>query len=85
MYIMREKAPANVLYMHHLDRIGCFMCPSSDMALIHMIAEDYPDLWQSWTERLTDWQESQGLPAEWITDGKWRLKEGSSDDADSHY
>jgi phosphoadenosine phosphosulfate reductase len=85
MYIMREKAPANVLYMHHLDRIGCFMCPSSDMALIHMIEEDYPDLWQDWTSRLTGWQESQGLPAEWITEGKWRLKEGSSDEADSHY
>jgi phosphoadenosine phosphosulfate reductase len=85
MYIMREKAPANVLYMHHLDRIGCFMCPSSDMALIHMIAEDYPELWQGWTERLAGWQQSRGLPAEWITEGKWRLKEGSSDDADSHY
>ena len=85
MYIMREKAPANVLYMHHLDRIGCFMCPSSDMALIHMIEEDYPDLWQDWTSRLTGWQESQGLPPEWITEGKWRLKEGSSDEADSHY
>jgi phosphoadenosine phosphosulfate reductase len=85
MYIMREKAPANVLYMHHLDRIGCFMCPSSDMALIHMIAEDYPELWQDWTKHLAGWQESQGLPADWITEGKWRLKEGSSDDADSHY
>ena len=84
MYIMREKAPANVLYMHHLDRIGCFMCPSSDMALIHMIADDYPDLWQDWTARLAGWQESQGLPAEWITEGRWRLMEGS-DDADSHY
>src|SRR5208337_2461449 len=84
MYIMREKAPANVLYMHHLDRIGCFMCPSSDMALIHMIADDYPDLWQDWTARLAGWQKSQGLPAEWITEGRWRLKEGS-DDADSHY
>jgi phosphoadenosine phosphosulfate reductase len=55
------------------------------MALIHMIAEDYPDLWQGWTGRLAGWQEAQGLPPEWITEGRWRLKEGSSNDADSHY
>ena len=36
-------------------------------------------------KHLAGWQESQGLPAEWITEGKWRLKEGSCDEADSHY
>ena len=85
LYILREQAPYNVLYRHRLDRIGCFMCPSSDMALVHMIAEEYPSLWQDWTRRLSEWQQSHMLPAEWITEGRWRLKEGESDDADSHY
>ena len=87
LYILREQAPYNVLYRHHLDRIGCFMCPSSDMSLIHMIAEDYPDLWQGWTRKLEEWQQARGLPAEWITEGRWRLKEGKEDrdDPDSHY
>ena len=48
LYLMREKAPYNILYEHQLDRIGCFMCPSSDMALIHMIEAEYPHLWESW-------------------------------------
>ena len=85
LYIRREHAPYNVLYAHHLDRIGCFMCPSSDMALIHMIAEEYPDLWKGWTDKLETWRQSAGLPKEWITDGKWRLREDGKDDADSHY
>lgn len=87
LYIWREKAPYNVLYGQRLDRIGCFMCPSSDMALIHMIADEYPALWQGWTEKLSAWQQQKGLPAEWITDGRWRMREGKgeSDDADSHY
>jgi len=85
LYIWREEAPYNVLYAQHLDRIGCFMCPSSDMSLIHMIAQEYPELWQSWVEKLEEWQKSTGLPEEWITEGKWRLKEEGKDDADSHY
>lgn len=85
LYIFREKAPYNVLYAKHLDRIGCFMCPSSDMALIHMIAEAYPDLWQDWTGQLLLWKEERGLPKTWITEGRWRLREGGRDDEDSHY
>jgi phosphoadenosine phosphosulfate reductase len=85
LYLMREKAPHNVLYERHLDRIGCFMCPSSDMALIHMIEAEYPALWQGWLDRLDQYRQAHGLPAEWVTEGKWRLVEGSQDEEDSHY
>ena len=85
LYLMREQAPHNVLYERHLDRIGCFMCPSSDMALIHMIEADYPGLWDGWLARLRQWREVHGLPEEWITGGKWRIAEVCSDEEDSHY
>ncbi|MGA2105026.1 MAG: phosphoadenosine phosphosulfate reductase family protein [Methanoregula sp.] len=48
LYFFREEAPYNRLYKHRLDRIGCFMCQSSDMALIHMIETDFADLWKGW-------------------------------------
>jgi phosphoadenosine phosphosulfate reductase len=82
---MREKAPHNILYERHLDRIGCFMCPSSDMALLHQIEAEYPGLWQGWLDRLGQYREAHGLPAEWVTEGKWRLVEGRTDEEDSHY
>ncbi len=85
LYLMREDAPYNVLYERRLDRIGCFMCPSSDMALIHMIEAEYPALWETWRTRLEQWQRAHGLPEAWISDGKWRLKEGCADNEDSHY
>jgi len=85
LYILKEKAPYNALYGQHLDRIGCFMCPSSDLAHIHMIEDAYPDLWQDWLCHLKAWQEKQGLPEDWITDGKWRIREGCKDEEDSHY
>jgi len=76
LYLMREQAPYNTLYEHRLDRIGCFMCPSSDMALIRMIEEDYPSLWKGWSRHLEAWQEANRLPKEWLSEGRWRYKEG---------
>ena len=85
LYLMREKAPYNVLYERHLDRIGCFMCPSSDMALIHGIETGYPVLWQGWLSKLEEWRQANSLPATWISEGRWRLKEEGSDEEDSNY
>ncbi len=63
--LMREQAPCNTLYERRLDRIGCFMCHSSDMALIRMIEEDCPSLGKGWYQRLETLQEAHGLPREW--------------------
>ena len=84
LYLMREKAPYNVLYERHLNRIGCFMCPSSDMALIHGIETGYPYLAGLALE-------TRGMAAgkltagTWISEGRWRLKEEGSDEEDSNY
>ena len=85
LYLMQERAPFNVLYTRQLDRIGCFMCPSSDMALIHAIEQDYPGLWAGWQEKLEEHRIKKGLPEDWIRRGQWRLKEGACDEEDSHY
>jgi 3'-phosphoadenosine 5'-phosphosulfate sulfotransferase (PAPS reductase)/FAD synthetase and related enzymes len=76
LYLFREKAPYNILYERGLDRIGCFMCPSSDMALIHMIEAEFPGLWEPWKEKLDSWRKAKGLPDEWIESGAWRIQEG---------
>jgi phosphoadenosine phosphosulfate reductase len=74
LYLMREHAPHNVLYERRLDRIGCFMCPSSDMALIRIVESEYPALWNGWRDRLCAWQKTHRLPENWVHDGGWRLK-----------
>jgi len=76
LYLFRENAPYNVLYERGLDRIGCFMCPSSDMALIHMIETEFPGLWEPWRERLDSWRKANNLPETWIESGAWRIREG---------
>jgi phosphoadenosine phosphosulfate reductase len=85
LYIFRENAPYNPLYAQGLDRIGCFMCPSSDLAVMKEIAERYPRLWQGWTERLEQWRRSQGLPEEWVAEGRWRMRGRVTDEEDYYY
>jgi len=84
LYIFREKAPANPLYEAGLDRIGCYMCPSSDVAVIEEIRSRYPGLWSSWHARLAGWKESRGLPDDWLDQMKWRIREGQTPEADCY-
>lgn len=75
LYIFREGAPYNCLYEKGLDRIGCFMCPSSDIAVLRSIQELYPDLWENWRCHLVEWQDTHNLPDEWISGEKWRMRD----------
>ena len=74
LYIFREKGPYNPLYEKGFDRIGCFMCPSSDIAVLEEIGKTHPGLWKTWAEKLSEWQKSRGLPEEWITENRWRIR-----------
>jgi len=75
LYIFREKGPYNILYTQGLDRIGCFMCPSSDIAVLEEIGRNHPALMQSWNSRLEEWRKIQGFPPEWTTESRWRKKD----------
>jgi phosphoadenosine phosphosulfate reductase len=80
LYLFREQAPYNPLYKAGLDRIGCFMCPSSDVAVLRHIEKTHPDLWQGWNCRLEGWQKEEGLPDTWVGEARWRLKGVSSEE-----
>lgn len=84
LYLFREGAPYNVLYENGLDRIGCFMCPSSDIAVLRMIQSRYPALWEDWSEALKRWGTSHQLPDEWVTEERWRMKGSCADETDSN-
>ncbi|MBN1194274.1 MAG: phosphoadenosine phosphosulfate reductase family protein [Methanomicrobiaceae archaeon] len=84
LYIFRENAPYNTLYEQRIDRIGCFMCPSSDLSVLATIQERYPALWKGWEEKLEAWRTHNGLPPDWIDDGNWRRR-GEGTDENSSY
>ncbi|MEA2034546.1 MAG: phosphoadenosine phosphosulfate reductase family protein [Euryarchaeota archaeon] len=84
IYLFQEKAPYNVLYERRIDRIGCYMCPSSDIATFELIKEEYPELWAEWTEKLEWWRNQNNLPEKWIKNALWRKRGLDADDNSSY-
>lgn len=83
LYLFQEKAPYNELYERRIDRIGCFMCPSSDIATFEIIKRDYPKLWMKWEKKLEEYREENDLPESWAVNFEWR-KRGEDDDTSSY-
>lgn len=73
LYIFSKKEPFNVWYTRGLDRIGCFLCPASDLAEFEIVA-GASDRYPQWDSYLSDFQEKYGLPPEWKKYGLWRWK-----------
>lgn len=73
MYIFMKKEPFNVWYTRGLDRIGCFLCPASDMSELDIVSGN-SDRYKQWDEYLDNYMKTRGLPQEWKDYALWRWK-----------
>ena len=73
LYIFYKEEPFNVWYTRGLDRIGCFLCPASDMSEMIMVSRE-SDRSPQWNSYLEKYMESNDLPKEWNEFGLWRWK-----------
>lgn len=73
MYIFWKKAEFNVWYTRGLDRIGCFLCPASDISELELI-KGKSDRYEQWDSYLNEFSSSRGLPKEWKQFSLWRWK-----------
>ena len=74
MYLTSMRARVNPLYFMGFDRIGCWLCPSCELAEFNLVSRLYPDLWREWEGYLKRWAESRGLPEDWVKYGLWRWR-----------
>jgi len=72
LYIFQNHAPYNSMYEHGVDRMGCYICPASDLAILERIKIVHPDLWEKWMKKLIEWQINNKLPESWVFNGEWR-------------
>ena len=72
LYIFSKKEPYNVWYTRGLDRIGCFLCPASDLAEFDAMKNN--ERHTKWNEFLENYAKNNSLPAEWKEFGLWRWK-----------
>ncbi len=73
LYIYSRGEPYNQWYDRGLDRIGCYLCPASDLAELETVEKEFPGM-RKWTEELQKMREANNLPEEWVTYGLWRWR-----------
>lgn len=61
LFLFKEKAEVNPLYYKGLERIGCWLCPASDMAEFELLKSQHPELWKKLKEVLNN-----------LENGEWR-------------
>jgi len=73
-YIGIQKLSVNPLYFRNYVRIGCFLCPASDMADLLNVSKTHPDLWDKWERALKCWMKNKGFNEKWLRYGLWRWR-----------
>lgn len=71
LYLFLKKAKWNVLYEQGFHRIGCWLCPASDMA--EFMLKKHKD-WDKFNEKLNEFAKKHKLPEEWLSLGLWRWR-----------
>lgn len=73
LLLFDRDAEYNPLYEDGLERIGCFMCPSTDLAELRQISGRTSE-YRRWQDYLCDHASSKGLPDEWLRYDLWRWR-----------
>ncbi|AGB05383.1 PAPS reductase/FAD synthetase family protein [Aciduliprofundum sp. MAR08-339] len=72
LYILWKKAPINIWYKRGLTRIGCYLCPSSDLADFSIVREYFEGI-DDWFSYLKIYARDRSIPEQWSISA-WRWK-----------
>ncbi len=75
LYIYWKDLPYNPLYNTGYERIGCWVCPSSDMAQFKILEKNHPKLYTKLHSAVEKWREEKSLPNGFWEYGLWRFKQ----------
>ena len=73
IYLFSKGANVNPLYERGLERIGCFMCPATDLAELRKVRE-MGGSYGRWQEYLDTYAAKTGKPDAWLEFDLWRWK-----------
>ena len=74
LYILWKELPYNPLYDLGYERIGCWACPSSDIAQFEILRKNHPELHERLYNAVESWRSKRGLPEDYWKYGLWRFK-----------
>jgi len=73
LYLMSKGVEANPLYEEGFERIGCFMCPATDLAELRL-ARKLGKQYARWQEFLESYAKESGKGESWLEYDLWRWK-----------
>ncbi len=71
LYLFSKDAERNEWYEKGFERIGCWVCPASDLAELDKLKEEFSQ-YERFEEALERYAEKNDLPDKWIELGLWR-------------
>ncbi|MHA1765395.1 MAG: phosphoadenosine phosphosulfate reductase domain-containing protein [Promethearchaeota archaeon] len=69
------KASITPLYFKAHERLGCYLCPASNLSNFKLLKTSHPKLYNRWFSFLNSYAEEHKLPREWVQYGLWRFKQ----------
>lgn len=66
--------PITPLYFAGHERLGCYLCPASNLATFSRLQDTHPKKHDAWFSYLSKYAEKYNLPSEWVDLGLWRYK-----------
>jgi len=71
LYLFSKDADWNEWYEKGFERIGCWVCPASDLAELDKLKEEFSQ-YERFEEALERYAKNNDLPKKWIELGLWR-------------
>ena len=75
LYLLSRGIEFNPLYKKGLERIGCWLCPASELWEFEFVDRQHPELWLKWQEAVREWAYGMGYSDAWLKHGLWRWQE----------
>ena len=67
--------PITELYFEGFERLGCYLCPASNLHSLNLTTELHPELMNKWYDWLKEYSKKYNYPEEWFKFGLWRYKQ----------
>ncbi len=72
LYIIWRKLIPSPLYYEGFDRLGCWLCPASEMGEFELVKNVIPYQWSRWEYFLKYFSSKHNYPVQWTKLGLWR-------------
>ncbi len=73
LYLFNKNVKYNPLYERGFERIGCWLCPASDLADLQLVSKFHPD-YEKWVDELVKYSKDHSFTDVWLKYGLWRWK-----------